>query len=103
MVGCFVPDQVSGFFDGTTVNGVMRFQGQNGLAVDGIAGPETLRRLNGVISGDTSATERKEEENKIAQETSAYKMQMEPAPAALDMSMYALEDYTVPRHVMVRL
>ena len=57
VVHCFSADAVNGFFDGTTVNGVSQFQSQSGLRADGIAGPETLRRLNGVISGDTSSTE----------------------------------------------
>ena len=55
MVQCFSEDQVNGFFDGNTVNGVTRFQGMVGLHADGVAGPETLRRLNGVISGGTTA------------------------------------------------
>lgn len=64
MVKCFSQDQVNGFYDGATVNGVMAFQGQNGLHADGVAGPETLRRLNGVIAGDTSggSEDKKEEE-----------------------------------------
>lgn len=62
MVQCFSSDQVNGFYDGSTVNGVMQFQGMNGLHADGVAGPETLRRLNGVIAGDSSTTEDKKEE-----------------------------------------
>lgn len=65
MVGCFAEDQVNGFYDGNTVNGVSRFQSQHGLHADGVAGPETLRRLNGVIAGDSSApTSNAEEEAK---------------------------------------
>lgn len=36
---------ISGLFDGNTTQAVMEFQTLNGLRVDGIAGPETLRRL----------------------------------------------------------
>ena len=64
MVHCFNESMINGFYDGTTVNAVTLFQSQCGLRADGIAGPETLRRLNGSISGDTSTTtdEKKEEE-----------------------------------------
>lgn len=62
MVHCFSNDQVNGFYDGATVNGVMQFQGMNGLHADGVAGPETLRRLNGVIAGDSSSADNKTEE-----------------------------------------
>lgn len=69
MVHCFSNDQVNGFYDGATVNGVMMFQGMNGLHADGVAGPETLRRLNGVIAGDTSGStddKKEEEEQQLA-------------------------------------
>lgn len=62
MVKCFAEDQVNGFYDGTTVNAVTAFQGREGLHADGVAGPETLRRLNGVIAGDTSGSSDKKEE-----------------------------------------
>lgn len=55
-VDCFSHDAINGFYDGMTTNAVSTFQSRHGLSVDGIAGPETLRRLNGVISGDTSST-----------------------------------------------
>lgn len=45
---------INGVFDGMTVNSVSAFQSRVGIRADGIAGPETLRRLNGVISGDAS-------------------------------------------------
>ncbi|MDX2095121.1 MAG: peptidoglycan-binding domain-containing protein [Alphaproteobacteria bacterium] len=69
----FSADAISGFFDGTTVNGVSSFQSASGIRADGIAGPETLRRLNGVISGDSSATESsaKAEEEARAQQAQA--------------------------------
>jgi hypothetical protein len=62
-MGHFAHDQINGFFDGGTVNAVSAFQAASGLRADGIAGPETLRRLNGAISGDTSGgTDNKTEE-----------------------------------------
>ena len=70
-VNCFGSDQVSGFFDGNTVNGVTRFQAMSGLHADGVAGPETLRRLNGVISGG-SATDKKDEEQRAAAHTAQH-------------------------------
>lgn len=66
LVQCFNETMVNGFYDGNTANGVSRFQGMVGLHVDGVAGPETLRRLNGVISGGGSIPDdKKEEEQKI--------------------------------------
>lgn len=69
-VSCFSAEGINGFYDGSTVNGVSQFQSMSGIRADGIAGPETLRRLNGVISGDTSATDTKkaEEEARLQQE-----------------------------------
>lgn len=63
-------DGVSGFYDGNTVNSVSGFQSRAGIRADGIAGPETLRRLNGVASGDatTSDDKKEEEEKKLAEE-----------------------------------
>lgn len=71
MVNCFSEDQVNGFYDGTTVNAVTHFQAMNGLHADGVAGPETLRRLNGVIAGDTGGSKptAQEEEQKLAYQT----------------------------------
>ena len=68
MVRCFDEAQVNGFYDGVTVTAVTQFQGSNGLHADGVAGPETLRRLNGVIAGDTSGStaDAKQEEEKQA-------------------------------------
>jgi len=72
-VGCFSADTINGFFDGPTVNGVSSFQSMSGIRADGIAGPETLRRLNGVISGDNSSTtdHKAEEEKRLQQELAA--------------------------------
>ncbi|PZP83807.1 MAG: hypothetical protein DI582_10300 [Azospirillum brasilense] len=71
MVNCFSEDQVNGFYDGTTVNAVTHFQAMNGLHADGVAGPETLRRLNGVIAGDSGGSKptAQEEEQKLAYQT----------------------------------
>ncbi len=66
-VHCFSGDS-SGFYDGVTAAGVTQFQTMSGIRADGIAGPETLRRLNVVISGDTSTTNHDEEQNRLRQE-----------------------------------
>lgn len=88
MVGCFDESQVNGFFDGNTVNGVTRFQGMNGLHADGVAGPETLRRLNGVIAGDTSGSStssaQEEEAARAAQNTNVLNQWLIDQPAAVD-------------------
>ena len=67
LVKCLSDGMVTGFYDGSTVNAVMMFQGREGLHADGIAGPDTLRRLNGVISGSSGSapTSTQEEEQKI--------------------------------------
>lgn len=69
-VKCFSDDMITGFYDSNTVNGVIRFQSTNGLHADGVAGPETLRRLSGVISGSgsTGADHKAEEEAKRQQQ-----------------------------------
>lgn len=63
-------DAINGFYDGVTVNSVSGFQSRSGIRADGIAGPETLRRLNGVASGDTSTSssdnKTEEEEKQLA-------------------------------------
>lgn len=55
LVNCFSAANINGFYDGITVSGVTHFQSMNGLHADGVAGPETLRRLNGVIAGDSGS------------------------------------------------
>jgi hypothetical protein len=58
---------VNAAFDGSTVNAVKSFQSIHGLRVDGVAGPETLRRLAGVLSGESSSStggDNKQEEQK---------------------------------------
>ncbi len=54
-------EAISGVYDGMTTNSVTSFQQQQGLRSDGIAGPETLRRLNGVISGTYNETLEKQQ------------------------------------------
>lgn len=72
--GVFPEESVSGFYDGMTTSAVTRFQTQNGLRADGIAGPETLRRLNGQLSGGSiwgssdSTSSNAEEEAKRAED-----------------------------------
>lgn len=75
-VGKFNEAGINGFFDGVTVNGVTAFQSSVGIRADGVAGPETLRRLNGVISGETSgSTDKKEEEAQQANATAVANQQ----------------------------
>lgn len=76
-VSCFSGEGINGFYDGSTVNGVSQFQSMSGIRADGIAGPETLRRLNGVISGDTSSTDtKKTEEDERAQQENLMRQQL---------------------------
>lgn len=85
---------INGFFDGPTVNSVSSFQSRHGLRADGVAGPETLRRLNGVIAGDTggttsssgSANNEEEERLRLAQQqqmTAALLEQQAQTPAGM--------------------
>ena len=60
----FTPDRVDGVFGPATEQAVRRFQGGVGLAVDGSAGPETLRAfadLTRSVSGGSPHTLREEE------------------------------------------
>jgi len=60
----FTPDRVDGVFGPNTEQAVRRFQGGVGLAVDGSAGPETLRAfadLTRSVSGGSPHTLREEE------------------------------------------
>jgi len=63
---------INGFFDGPTTQAVMEFQSLNGLRSDGIAGPETLRRLISIGANDSSSsgggTASEEEEKNAALE-----------------------------------
>lgn len=47
------PDGADGVFGGKTENAVMQFQAKNGLAVDGIAGYQTISAINKAISNKT--------------------------------------------------
>lgn len=44
---------VTGYFGGLTRSGVIRFQGVNGLGVDGIVGPNTRAVVNAQMNGGT--------------------------------------------------
>lgn len=59
-------DMLTGFFDASTVSAVRSFQTASGIRADGVAGPETLRRLNG-FGGSSSdeAPPTQAEEDKI--------------------------------------
>lgn len=85
-VKCFPEDQVNGSFDSNTVNAVTHFQSREGLHADGVAGPETLRRLNGVIAGDTSgASDKKEEEAQaLSQAAITQDIMQQPVEPAYD-------------------
>lgn len=61
-------ETVTGNYDGMTTSAVTSFQMQQGLHSDGVAGPETLRRLNGVLSGTFNASQEEKTEN-AAQQT----------------------------------
>ncbi|AEM78901.1 peptidoglycan-binding domain-containing protein [Thermoanaerobacter wiegelii] len=43
------PGPIDGIFGPRTKNAVMKFQRDNGLKVDGIVGPETMRVINMLI------------------------------------------------------
>ena len=76
-VHCFSTEP-NGFFDGVTASAVSAFQSMSGIHADGIAGPETLRHLNGVISGDNSSTAKHDEEqNRLRQEEAARQIQQQ--------------------------
>lgn len=69
-INLFNEGLINATYDSNTVNAVKSFQSMQGLRVDGIAGPETLRRLSGVMTGDTSNTssgDKKEEEQRVQQ------------------------------------
>lgn len=78
-------DMVTSFFDGATVNAVRQFQMTNGIRADGVAGPETLRRLNGITDG-TSSTSGSQSDNEQAgaiTPTNARILQLQMEEAAL--------------------
>ena len=43
--GCYDFEEITGFFGATTEAGVRKFQTQNGLTVDGVAGADTMKKL----------------------------------------------------------
>jgi peptidoglycan hydrolase-like protein with peptidoglycan-binding domain len=77
MLDFFKADAINGFYDGGTVNAVMNFQSMAGLKADGVAGPETLRMLNGAITGDYGETPKgaAAEEEKRRQEAALQQQQ----------------------------
>ena len=58
---------ITGFYDATTTRAIKTFQSANGLKVDGIAGPETLRLLIS-IGGEEDSSGEFFDENAEAQE-----------------------------------
>lgn len=60
-------DMLTGFYDGATVTAVRSFQTASAIRADGIAGPETLRRLNGYgdSSSDSNSSTGEKEEDKV--------------------------------------
>lgn len=62
--------QINGSYDGPTTESVRGFQGMQGLNVDGIAGPRTIRKLNAVVAGTASSDDSgsKQEEEEVEQE-----------------------------------
>lgn len=92
---------VTGHFDGMTVNAVSSFQSRVGLRADGIAGPDTLRRLNGVYSGEpiTSSdsnndTKQEEEEAAVATQFQREALLAADAVAQSSQPHYAEEKAT---------
>lgn len=71
LLHCYPADALSGVFDGGTQESVIQFQVQCGIRADGIAGPDTLRRLNGVISGDATTEDYRNEEEETQRKLQA--------------------------------
>ena len=97
MVHCFPENAVNGFFDGTTANAVTSFQNREGITADGVAGPETLRRLNGVIAGDTSSSSTDNKQEEEAQISPAASAAMLP-PHEPEPLFNPAEFFTTPAH-----
>jgi peptidoglycan hydrolase-like protein with peptidoglycan-binding domain len=85
---------VNASFDGNTINAVKSFQSIHGLRVDGVAGPETLRRIAGILSGTAggSATSdnKQEEEKQQLRDGYVYQQMVAPIPAPSEPSLEAL-------------
>jgi peptidoglycan hydrolase-like protein with peptidoglycan-binding domain len=80
-------DAINGMYDGLTTGAVRSFQSAQGLSVDGIAGPETLRRLNGVLSGDSGdskpeSSSSEEEQKAIAEKHLFQQTMLQQTPLA---------------------
>jgi peptidoglycan hydrolase-like protein with peptidoglycan-binding domain len=67
-ISLFDEANICGIYDQPTTNAVRQFQSTQGLQADGVAGPETIRLLNGVITGsaDSAPSGTQEEEQKEA-------------------------------------
>ncbi len=72
-------DMITSFFDGATVTAVRQFQSANGINADGVAGPETLRKLNGLTSssGDTTSSQNDDQQASGITPTNARIMQLQ--------------------------
>jgi len=83
---------VNGAYDGNTVNAVKSFQSMHGIRVDGVAGPETLRRLAGVLSGESSSntSDNKQEEEKQQRRDANFYGNILLTPAPVEPSLEAL-------------
>lgn len=57
-LGYFNYDKITGYYGYITQESVMRFQKQNNLVVDGIAGPQTLAKLDSLVSSGAVHTVR---------------------------------------------
>jgi murein L,D-transpeptidase YcbB/YkuD len=88
-------DAVTGSYDGRTVNGVISFQMRSGIRADGVAGPETLRRLNAVMAGGSwteegstgSSSAEEEAARAAANVTNSYRMMDDQAMSPQGMPM----------------
>lgn len=84
LVDCFSESMINSTYDGATVHAVTAFQGRHGIHADGVAGPETLRRLNGVIAGDTGGappSDTKPEETQVTTQRPVQQFTWGQAPA----------------------
>ena len=85
---------VNASFDGNTINAVKSFQSIHGLRVDGVAGPETLRRIAGILSGtsgsSTTSDNKQEEEKQQLRDGYIYEQMIAPPPAPSEPSLEAL-------------
>ena len=98
---------INGMYDGVTTTSVRSFQSANGLQSDGIAGPETIRRLNGAVTGSTDTTtegsssedEQKETDRLTLKDSILSTVAQEPAldPALMGMAAEANTQAEAPK------